>query len=353
MPDASGTQRNTQTIHEFNEEEVMEHHTITGTDMRVSRVTLGTWAIGGWMWGGTEERESIDTIHAALDKGVNLIDTAPVYGFGTSEEIVGKAVEEYGRRQDVYISTKVTLDWTDGGIKRNGSRERIMQEVENSLKRLRTDRIDIYYVHWPDCTRPIEETATVLRELYEKEVIGAVGVSNFTEDQMDAFRRECPLHICQPPYNIFERAIENDIKPYCERNGITLMTYGALCRGLLSGKMSKERKFEGDDLRLNDPKFQEPRFSGYLEAAEKLEKLARERFDTSILAFSLRWILEKGIPIAIWGGRTPSQMNPMDEIMGWSMDYATISAVDSILAETIDRPVGPEFMAPPTGLEAA
>lgn len=340
------------TKYKFTVEEMMEYHNIAGTDMRVSRVALGTWAIGGWMWGGTEERKSIDTVHSALDKGVNLIDTAPVYGFGKSEEIVGKAVEEYGRRQDLYLSTKVTLDWTDGGIRRNGSRERIMREVEDSLKRLRTDHIDIYYVHWPDCTRPIEETAAVMRELYEKKVIGAVGVSNFTENQMDAFRRECPLHLCQPPYNIFERAIEGDIKPYCDRHDITLMTYGALCRGLLSGKMSKDREFEGDDLRLNDPKFKQPRFSNYLQAAEKLEALARKRFGTSILVFSLRWILEKGIPIAIWGGRKPSQMNPMEEIMGWSMDYATLSVVDSILAETIERPVGPEFMAPPTGLEA-
>ncbi len=329
----------------------MEQYVIGDTGLEVSRVALGTWAIGGWMWGGTEERQSIDTIHAALDKGINLIDTAPVYGFGTSEEIVGKAVAEYSGRKRPYLATKVTLDWTDGdGIRRNGSRERIMREVEDSLKRLGGDQIDIYYVHWPDCTRPIEETAAVMRELHEKKIVRAVGVSNFTQDQMDVFQKECPLHLCQPPYNIFERTIEGDIKPYCERHNITLMTYGALCRGLLSGKMSKEREFEGDDLRNNDPKFQQPRFDDYLLAAEKIEKLARKRYDVSILAFSLRWIFEKGIPVAIWGGRKPEQMQPVDEIMGWSMDLATMSAVDSILAETIEKPVGPEFMAPPTGL---
>ncbi len=328
----------------------MEQYTIPNTKLTVSRVALGTWAIGGWMWGGTEEKRSIDTIHAALDKGINLIDTAPVYGFGKSEEIVGKAVAEYGGRENLFLSTKVTLDWTGNGIRRNGSRDRIMREIEDSLKRLQTDFIDIYYVHWPDCTRPMAETAAVMRELYDQSVIRAVGVSNFTADQMDAFRGECPLHLCQPPFNIFERDIEKDIKPYCERHDIALMTYGAICRGLLSGKMTKDRKFEGDDLRNNDPKFKEPRFSSYLQAVAKLEKLAKKRFNRSLLAFSLRWIFEKGIPIAIWGGRTPSQMDPVDDIMGWSMDLATLSAVDSILAETVTHPVGPEFMAPPTGL---
>lgn len=328
----------------------MQYVTIPDTDLRVSRISLGSWAIGGWMWGGTEERQSIDTIHAALNKGVNLIDTAPVYGFGASEEIVGKAVEEYGKRYQLYLSTKVALEWKNGRVFRNGSRDRVMQEIEDSLKRLRTDYIDVYFVHWPDPSRPIAETAKAMRELYEQGVIKAVGVSNYTQDQMEAFRTECPLHLCQPPYNIFERGIESDVKPYCERNNIALMTYGALCRGLLSGKMSKDRKFEGDDLRKADPKFKEPRLSQYLKAVDKLEKLANKRFNKSLLAFSVRWVFEKGIPIAIWGGRKPSQMDPIDDIVGWSMDLATLSTVDSILAEFVKLPVGAEFMAPPTGL---
>ncbi|MDY0038928.1 MAG: aldo/keto reductase [Desulforhabdus sp.] len=328
----------------------MQYLTIPGTDLCVSRISLGTWAIGGWMWGGTEERESIETIHAALNKGVNLIDTAPVYGFGASEQIVGKAVEEYGKRGELFLSTKAALEWKDGRVFRNGSRDRVMREIEDSLKRLRTDYIDIYFVHWPDLTRPIAETAKAMRDLYEQGVIKAVGVSNFTQDQMEAFRSESPLHVCQPPYNIFERGIESDIKPYCERNSITLMAYGALCRGLLSGKVSKERKFEGDDLRKVDPKFKEPRLSQYLKAADKLQKLAGKRFNKSLVAFAVRWVFEKGAPIAIWGGRTPSQMAPIDEIVGWSMDLATLSTVDSILAEFVKAPVGAEFMAPPTGL---
>lgn len=330
----------------------MEYVNLPNTDLRASRIALGTWAMGGWMWGGTEERQSIETVQAALSRGVNLIDTAPVYGFGTAEEIVGKAVEEHGNRGEILISTKVCLDWTiDKKIRRNGSRDRIMKEMEDSLRRLRTDTIDIYFVHWPDPTRPISETARAMRELFDQGVIKAVGVSNYTSDQMELFRQECPLHVCQPPYNVFERSIDSDIKPYCERKDIALMTYGALCRGMLTGKMSKDREFGADDLRKIDPKFQEPRFGQYLAAVDRLEKLAAVKFNKSVLAFAVRWILEQGVPIAIWGGRKPEQMDPIDEISGWSMDGAVLSEVQSILAETIQSPVGPEFMAPPTGLE--
>ncbi len=328
----------------------MQKIRIPGTEIEVSRVALGTWAIGGWMWGGTEEERSIATIHAALDKGVDLVDTAPVYGFGTSEKIVGKALEQYGHRDRIHISTKVALEWEDGDVFRNASRDRIMREVEDSLKRLRTDYLDIYHVHWPDPTRAMDETARAMRQLLDDGVIRAVGVSNFTPDQMNRFREDCPIHVCQPPYNIFERSIESDIKPYCEHNDIALMTYGVLCRGMLTGKMTSDSKFEGDDLRNNDPKFASPRFAQYLEAVDKLQALARERFGRSLIDFSVRWVLEKNVPIAIWGGRKPGQMDPLDDVFGWSLDGAALSAVDSILAEAVKDPVGPEFMAPPTGL---
>ncbi|MFO7982133.1 MAG: aldo/keto reductase [Desulfuromonadales bacterium] len=329
----------------------MEYVEIPGLERKVSRIALGTWAIGGWMWGGSEETESVETIHAALDQGVNLVDTAPVYGFGKSEQIVGKALAEYGNRKEIVLSTKVCLEWTDEGVFRNGSRDRIMKEVEDSLQRLGTDYLDIYFVHWPDPTRPVAESAAAMRELHEQGVIKAVGVSNFTQDQMETFHQECPLHLAQPPYNIFERSIESDVKPWCERRDVALMTYGALCRGLLTGKMKADTTFEGDDLRKVDPKFREPRYEGYLKAVEKLEKVANKRFGKSLVPFAVRWVLEKGVPIAIWGGRRPDQMEPISDIFGWSLDLATLSAVDSILAENVEAPVGPEFMAPPTGLQ--
>jgi aryl-alcohol dehydrogenase-like predicted oxidoreductase len=155
----------------------LEHARIPGTTLEVSRVALGTWAIGGWMWGGTDEAESISTIRAAVEHGINVIDTAPAYGFGRSEEIIGKALAEGGIRSRVLIATKVGLEWHHERVVRNASRARILEEIDGSLRRLRTDHIDIYQVHWPDPLVPIEETAHVMRMLFEQGKIGAIGVS--------------------------------------------------------------------------------------------------------------------------------------------------------------------------------
>src|SRR6478736_7975318 len=188
----------------------VEYVEIPHTELKVSRVAIGTWAIGGWKWGGTDEAESIATIRAALAHGVRVIDTAPVYGFGRSEEIVGKAIAD-GLRSQVILATKVGLEWQDGKITRNASRERIMREIDDSLRRLRTDYIDVYQVHWPDPKVPMEETAKAMRELYEQGKIRAIGVSNFSVEQMERFRSVAPLHVVQPPYNLFEREIEAEI----------------------------------------------------------------------------------------------------------------------------------------------
>ncbi len=326
----------------------MEYTTIPGTDMKVSRIALGTWAIGGWMWGGTDEQESIRTIHAALDKGISVIDTAPVYGFGRSEEIVGKAVREYGRRDQLFISTKATLEWQDGKVFRNSTPERINQEIEDSLRRLQTDYIDIYFVHWPDPLVPFEETAGAMKQLMDQGKIRAIGVSNYSPDQMESFRRAAPIHLSQPPYNLFERQIEEKEKEYCHDNNIALMTYGALCRGMLSGKMSKDREFTGDDLRQYDPKFQEERFDQYLAAAEALKQYAQDNHGKDLIPFAVRWILDQGVEIALWGGRRPDQMEPVQDVTGWSLTPRDKEAVENILQQTISDPVGPEFMAPPT-----
>src|SRR5271169_2496488 len=183
--------------------------------LRASRIALGTWAIGGWMWGGTDEQESIRTICAAFDRGINLIDTAPVYGFGRSEEIVGKALAEGGLRHRAVLATKVGLDWRGAQPIRDASPRRIFKEIEASLKRLKTDVIDIYQVHWPDPATPIEETAAAMAALYQQGKIRAIGVSNFSPEQMDRFSKVAPIHTVQPPYNLFERAIENDVLAHC------------------------------------------------------------------------------------------------------------------------------------------
>jgi len=219
----------------------MERARIPGTSLDISRVALGTWAIGGWMWGGTDEAESIATLRAAVEHGVDLIDTAPAYGFGRSEEIVGKALAG-SLRSRVRIATKAGLEWRNGTVFRNASRARILKEVDDSLRRLQTDHIDVYQVHWPDPLVEIEETAEAMRSLLQQGKIRAIGVSNFSVAQMERFRRIAPLHVVQPPYNLFERAIEAEILPYCRENGIATFGYGALCRGLLSGRMRNGSK---------------------------------------------------------------------------------------------------------------
>jgi aryl-alcohol dehydrogenase-like predicted oxidoreductase len=325
----------------------IEKSAIANTSLKVSRVAIGTWAIGGWMWGGTDETESISTIRSALDHGINVIDTAPAYGFGRSEEIVGKAITNGHLRDKVVIATKVGLEWQDGKVFRNASRGRIMREVEDSLRRLQTDYIDIYQVHWPDPLVAIEETAAAMHVLLRQGKIRAIGVSNFSVEQMQQFRAVAPLHVLQSPYNLFEREIEADLLPYCRKNNIATFGYGALCRGLLSGRMRSDTAFAGDDLRRSDPKFREPRFAQYLAAVQKLDQLARERFGERVIQLAVRWMLDQGITTALWGARHPGQLEPVDAVTGWRLDPATKAEIDRILRETIADPVGPEFMAPP------
>ena len=320
---------------------------IPGTELRVSRVALGTWAMGGWMWGGTDERESVATIRAALDQGINLIDTAPVYGFGVSEEIVGKAIAGARLRSQAIIATKTGLEWRGGKVYRNATPDRIMREVDDSLRRLRTDYIDIYQVHWPDPLVPVEETAEAMRTLYEQGKIRAIGVSNFSVMEMERFRRIAPLHVLQPPYNLFERGIEVELLPYCRANDIATFGYGALCRGLLSGRMRADTPFKGDDLRRLDPKFQSPRFGQYLSAVEQLDRLARVRFHRRVIQLAVRWMLDQGVSVALWGGRRPDQLQAAQGVAGWSLDAIAKETIERILRETIPDPIGPEFMAPP------
>ena len=326
----------------------MEFVNIPGTSIRASRIALGTWAIGGWMWGGSDEREAIKTIHAALDREINLIDTAPVYGFGRSEEIVGKALAMDGRRKGALIATKAGLDWKDGKPFRNARKTRIVEEVENSLRRLQTDVIDLYQVHWPDPNTPIAEIAEAMGALHRAGKIRAIGVSNFSPTQMDEFRKVAPLHTAQPPYNLFEREIDQDVLPYCRDREIALLAYGSLCRGLLSGRMSESSAFTGDDLRKSDPKFQAPRFAQYLAAVEQLDRLAKERFGKRVIHLAVRWVLDRNkMNIALWGARRADQLSPIGDALSWQIDSGVITEIDLILRKTIKDPIGPEFMAPP------
>jgi aryl-alcohol dehydrogenase-like predicted oxidoreductase len=319
---------------------------IAGTSLTVSRIGLGTWAIGGWMWGGTDEGEAVKTIHAAVERGINLIDAAPAYGFGRSEEIVGRAIADRGPRSDIVIATKAGLEWKNGKVFRNASRNRILREATDSLRRLKTDYIDIYQVHWPDPLVSIEETAEAMQTLLDQGKIRAIGVSNFSVAQIERFRRVAKLHTVQPPYNLFEREMEKDLLPYCNQSGLATLTYGALCRGLLSGKLQEDAHFDGDDLRLTDPKFRPPRYAQYLAAVRRLDQFAQQHYDKRVIHLAVRWLLDQNATAALWGARHPGQLQPINDVFGWSLDTDAKAEIDCILKEEITDPVGPEFMAP-------
>jgi aryl-alcohol dehydrogenase-like predicted oxidoreductase len=326
----------------------METTEIGASGITASRIALGTWAMGGWMWGGNSDLDaSIRTIRSAIERGITLIDTAPVYGFGRSEEIVGMALSA-GLRDRAVIATKAGLEWRDGKVWRNSSPARIREEVEASLRRLRTDYIDLYQVHWPDPLVPIQETAGALARLLKEGKIRAIGVSNYSPAEMAAFREVAPIHSVQPPYNLFEREAETSILPYAARHDITVLCYGALCRGLLTGTITSATEFKGDDLRRNDPKFQEPRFSQYLAAVAALDRYARERYRSPVLALAVRWVLDQGDTVALWGARRPAQLDPVADTMGWKLDDQAKKRIERILLQAVKDPVGPEFMAPPS-----
>jgi aryl-alcohol dehydrogenase-like predicted oxidoreductase len=304
--------------------------------------------MGGFQWGGSDDDESVRTIHVALERGINLIDTAPAYGFGHSEEVIGRAIAERGQRDRVVIATKVGLERRGDALFRNGTRRGIFDEVDLSLFRLRTDYIDLCQVHWPDPQTPFEETAEALRDLKDAGKIRAVGVSNYSTEAMERFHRVVPIAAAQPPLNLFEREAEADVIPWCLEHGVATLTYGALCRGLLGGAIGKGTQFFGDDLRNADPKFLPPRFEQYLNAVALLERYAHDRYRIGVLALAVRWVLDTpGVSVALWGPRHPSEVVPLEELMRFRIDDQARAYIDAVLEEAVTDPVGPEFMAPP------
>ncbi|MGI9533570.1 MAG: aldo/keto reductase [Thermodesulfobacteriota bacterium] len=325
----------------------MEYTKIKNIDREVSRICLGTWSMGGWLWGGSDKKQCIKTIFKAIDLGINIIDTAPVYGFGLSEEIVGEAISETASRHEILIATKAGLEWNNGNVYRNSSKDRILKEIDESLKRLRTDYIDLYQIHWPDPLVPIEETAEIMSILLKEGKVRSIGVSNYTPEQMGLFMTVSELHTSQPPYNLFERGIDTDVLPYCIENGITMLLYGAICRGLLGGKLNADSEFKGDDIRNFDPKFKANVFKKYLMAVDNLNSFAHETFGKNVLQLSVRWVLDScKQDIAIWGARNPDQLSEVSKITGWSIDKDSMNDIDKIINNVIKIPIGPEFMAP-------
>lgn len=316
----------------------------------VSRVGLGTWAMGGWLWGGTDEKQAIAATQKALDMGITLIDLAPVYGYGLAEEIIAKALDTPSRREKAILATKAGVVWNEEGqVWRDASRKSIRKEVEDSLRRLKTDYLDIYQLHWPDPHVPIEESAQIFADLYKEGKIRAVGVSNFSPEQMDVWRQVAPLHSVQPPYNLFERESEEEVLPYAHQNGISVLAYGSLCRGLLTGKFHAGSTFPEGDIRKDmDPKFGKEHLPHYLAAVEEFKQIAKQ-YDKSVAQLSVRWVLDQpGVTVALWGARRPEQLDEIDGVSGWTLSKEDQARIDAIIKATIPVAHGTSFMAPPS-----
>jgi aryl-alcohol dehydrogenase-like predicted oxidoreductase len=282
-----------------------------GTGMQISRVGFGAWAIGGggWQfgWGPQQDDESVAAIHRALELGVNWIDTAAAYGFGRSEEIVGRALRGVPDRP--YVFTKCSLlDDGTGHVAHSLKRDSILREAEESLKRLGIDAIDLYQVHWPVPDEDVEEGWAAMAELKERGLVRHIGVSNFSPAQAVA-----PVEAIQPQYSLIDRAAEADVLPLAQRDGIGVIVYSPMGSGLLTGSMTRNRiaAMPGDDWRKTDPEFTEPRLSGHLALVDRLRAVAA-RHDTTPGAVAVAWTLRNpAVHGAIVGFRRPAQVDPV------------------------------------------
>jgi methylglyoxal reductase len=290
--------------------------TIGGSGISASVVGLGTWAIGGWMWGGTDERQSIAAIQASIDAGISLIDTAPAYGMGLAETIVGKAIA--GRRDKVVLATKCGLVWhvNEGAyfFHQNGKpvhrylgAASIRYEVEESLRRLGTDYIDHYITHWQDATTPIAETVETLVRLKQEGKIRSIGASNVSPGDLEAYIATGVLDAIQEEYSMVKRDIETTLLPLCRTNAVSVLSYSSLALGLLSGKVGPDRIFAEDDQRQGNPRFSQANRQKIARLMGVLEPVAAAHH-ASVAQVVIAWtIAQPGITFSLCGARDPAQ----------------------------------------------
>jgi methylglyoxal reductase len=294
----------------------MQYREIGTSGIKASVVALGTWAIGGWMWGGTEKDDSVKAVHAALDSGINLVDTAPVYGFGTSEEFVGEVIKD--RRDQVVLATKCGLRWNqdkgDFFFKSEGKEiykylgpESIKKEVEDSLRRLQTDHIDLLQTHWQEETTPREDTMAALVELRDEGKIRAIGVSNINVEQLKEYREVGTVASCQEKFSMLDRDIEDELLPFCIENNIGILAYSPLALGLLTGKVTPEREFDEGDQRNNNPRFSKENRKRVLDMLEKFKPVCDAHNITTAQAVIGWTIARKGITHVLVGARNEKQ----------------------------------------------
>ena len=299
------------------------------TGMEISRVGCGAWAIGGagWWhaWGDQDDEQSIAAIRRAVELGVNWVDTAPIYGLGHSEEVVGRALQGLDDRP--YVFTKASLYEKDGAVAHSLERDSIRREVEASLARLQVDAIDVYQVHWPDPDEDVEEGWTTFAELKAEGLVRHIGVSNFDVAQLRRAQAIAPVETLQPPYSLLERGIEDEILPFCEQEGIGVVCYSPMASGLLSGAMTRERiaALPDNDWRKHDARFNEPELSRNLAIVARLQTVA-DRHDTTPGAIAVAWTLHHpAVHGSIVGFRRPDQVEPL-------LTAGTIELTDDDLA---------------------
>jgi aryl-alcohol dehydrogenase-like predicted oxidoreductase len=295
------------------------------TGMQITRVGFGAWAIGGgsWEfgWGPQDDDESVEAIARGLDLGINWIDTAAAYGFGHSERVVGRAIEESGKRPYIFTKASLLNDGT-GKVVHSLKRDSILREANDSLERLGVDAIDLYQIHWPDPDEDIREGWAALAELKEQGLVRHIGVSNFNVEQLERISDIAPVETLQPPYSLVERGVEREILPFAERNGIGVIAYSPMASGLLTGKMTRERiaNLPDNDWRKFDASFQEPELSVNLELVARLERIAAIH-DTTPGAVAIAWTLQNwAVDGAIVGFRRPDQLDGLIDAAGVELD---------------------------------
>ena len=276
------------------------------TDLRVSTVGMGTWAIGGDFWGDVDDERSIRAIQAGLDAGITLIDTAPAYGAGHSEEVVGRAIK--GRRDSVVVATKVGVIRHPDSFERTLEPESVRKEIDDSLRRLGVDTIDLYQIHWPDPDTPLEDTMEVLLKAQEAGKFRYLGVSNFSIELMEEARRYGEIVSLQPHYSLLKRDIEESIVPYCEANSIGILNYGTLAAGILTGKFRELPEFEEGDNRANFyPWFRESVWDNVQALVDVLRAIADER-GIPVAHVTIAWTIQQpGITTALVGAKNVEQ----------------------------------------------
>ncbi len=314
----------------------MQKRRLGRTDMELTTVGLGTWAMGGpWQfgWGPQDDGEAVAAVLAALDEGINWIDTAPAYGLGHSEELVGQALRQTGHKP--YIATKCGLLWNEKKEKVPCLKpESIRAECHASLERLGIETIDLYQMHWPDPDEGVEAAWEEMARLADEGKVRYIGVSNFNVDQLERAARIRAVSSLQPPYSMLRREAEHELLGYCEQHEIGVVVYSPMQRGLLTGRFSPERLagLPLDDHRRRQPDFQEPQFSANLELVEELTRIA-ERSGRTCAQLAVSWVLRRReVTAAIVGARRPDQIAETVKASDWDLSPTDIDEIEELLA---------------------